>query len=201
MDDQALVREVDGGGDHPQQRDARRNVERPRAAVLGDRHALDELHDDVVQPVVGPAGVEQAGDVRMLQAREDPPLVPEPAQRFRHGQAGRQELHRDLLLELVVAALGQPDRAHAAAADLAHEPVRSDVPSGERRLELVRAVEGVERVQRTAAVVLGEQRSHLRGKVRTSGAGARDEGLALGTVATRARRRGRGRPRSRDRSS
>ena len=75
------------------------------------------------------------------------------------------------------------------------------LPAGQGRLDVPRALERVQRVERTAALVLGEQRPHLRGKLRAPGAGAFDERLAVAPRHNRAPRRARGRCRSRDWSS
>ena len=51
------------------------------------------------------AAVEQARDVRMVEAREDLPLVAQLAHRVA-GRDAADDLDRDLLVELVVGALG-----------------------------------------------------------------------------------------------
>ena len=62
----------------------------------------------------------------MLQACENLPFVAEPADDRLGVHAAAQDLHRDALLILVVAAHRQVDRAHAAAAELAHQAIRAD---------------------------------------------------------------------------
>ena len=47
-------------------------------AVFGDRHPLDQLHDEVGQPAVGRARIEHGGDVWMIHQREGLPLGLEP---------------------------------------------------------------------------------------------------------------------------
>ena len=47
-------------------------------AVLGDRDALDQLHDEVRPAGVGRAGVEDLGDVGVVHQRQGLPLGLEP---------------------------------------------------------------------------------------------------------------------------
>ena len=95
-------------------------------AVLGDRHALDQLHDEV-----RPAG-------RRSCRRRAPwrcsggPSGPGPAARPRSGRApacesmpGLDELDRDQPLDRL-GLLGHPDRAHAALADLLQQLVAAE---------------------------------------------------------------------------
>ena len=75
MDDQPLVREVDGAAYQPEQRDPLAERE-ALLAVRGDRDALDVLHDEVGHAVLR-AAVEQPRDVRVLEPGEDLPLETE----------------------------------------------------------------------------------------------------------------------------
>ena len=63
----------------------------------------------------------QPRDVRMLEPREDLPLLAEALQQAR--RRIRELLDRDALLELAVAALGEPDLAHAADTDAAQDAI------------------------------------------------------------------------------
>ena len=51
-----------------------RGVELVLVAVLGDRHALDQLHDEVGPAGVGGAGVEHLGDVGVVHQGQGLPL-------------------------------------------------------------------------------------------------------------------------------
>ena len=96
--------------------------EAPRVAVLVDRHALDVLHHQIGQALGGGAAVEQAGDVRVLEPRQDLALRAE----LPHALGIEPAAHHfdgDLLQELVVVALGEIHRAHAALAEHLHELV------------------------------------------------------------------------------
>jgi len=96
------------------------------AAVVGDRLAFDVFQRQVRQAVAGHAGVEQAGDVGMRQAREDLPFAGEAGAQVGVGQARAQQLQRDAALIEPIGARGQPDLAHAAFAEQALQPVAAD---------------------------------------------------------------------------
>ena len=57
-----------------------RGVSRCVVAVLGDRDALDQLHDEVRPAVGGRPGVEHLGDVRVVHQGQGLPLGLEPGQ-------------------------------------------------------------------------------------------------------------------------
>ena len=67
------------------------------------------------------AAIEQTRDVRMLERREDPALVPKSLQGERAASAGADDLDGDLLLECLVGAGGEIDDAHAAMSELAED--------------------------------------------------------------------------------
>ena len=77
------------------------------------------------------AGVEQPRDVRVRQPRHDAALAREALGAGGREQPGVEELDRHLGLEAAVGALRQPDAAHAAAADLAHQRVRAHGLAGQ----------------------------------------------------------------------
>lgn len=90
------------------------------AAVVGQRHAVDVFHHEIRLTVRGVAAVEQARDIGMVEVGEDLPLAPHSIGRIT-GRDAAQQLDRDAPFERIVDALGEEHRAHAAAADLAHE--------------------------------------------------------------------------------
>ena len=102
-----------------------RHAELPGVGVIAQVQALHPFHDEVGAPLVVNAGVVQARDVRVLQPCADLPFA-------RHAlrQAGAlgqaRQLQRHFTLEDAVGALGQPDAAHAAAADLVLQAVGAD---------------------------------------------------------------------------
>ena len=65
----------DRGADDAKELEALAHRQVATVAVAVERLALDVLHDEVGQPVVGGAAVEQPGDVGMLEAGQDLPLA------------------------------------------------------------------------------------------------------------------------------
>ena len=110
-------------------------------AVGVDALAVDVFEREVGLAVLGDAGVEQAGDVRVVQRGQDLALA-----RHAFGQPGAApgtvgQLERHLAALQHVGALGQPHAGHAAAAELAQQAVGADAFGrglGPRRREVGR---------------------------------------------------------------
>ena len=133
MHDEVGVRVADGVADLREQRQARRHVEVLRAGIGGDRIAADVVEREVGLAVLADAGIEQAGDVRMAEAREDLPFAGEARAQAGIAESGAQQFQRDAAFVQAVGAHGQPDLAHAAFAQRHDEPVRADLLTGLRR--------------------------------------------------------------------
>jgi hypothetical protein len=73
-------------------------------AVFVEGQSLDVLHHEVRQSVFGRVAIEQARDVRVVEARKDLPLIPESAQHRICVHAALDELDRGLVLVLAVRA-------------------------------------------------------------------------------------------------
>ena len=91
-------------------------------AVARDGPAVDELHREERQPVVGDTAVEQSRDVGMLQARQDAALGAETRQNGIRVHSMLDDFEGDALLELPIGTLGQIHHTHAAAS---HRPNQS----------------------------------------------------------------------------
>ena len=121
-------------------RNRRMRASTPSACVVAvaiDRLAVDVLEDEVRLAARRDAGVDQPGDVRVGQPREQAAFAPEPllaARRAGAHQREVQQLDRGAALEAAVRALGQPDRAHAAVPDRRDQPIGADGVAGERHL-------------------------------------------------------------------
>ena len=126
VDEQPLVRVVDRGADVAEEREARRDVESVPAAVLQDVDAVDVLHDEVREPVVRRADVEQARDVRVVERRQDPALGAEAAQHVFGVEPASHELDRDVSAEVGGLVRGQVDATHPAAPEEPLDTVRAD---------------------------------------------------------------------------
>ena len=125
VDDQVLVRVLDGGADVTKELQARGGVEPVRVAVVDDRLAFDVLHREVRPAVRRAATVEQARDERMLEAGENLPLVAEAADDAVGVHAALEHLDRHALLERIIVADAEIHGAHAAMADLANQAIRA----------------------------------------------------------------------------
>ncbi len=121
MHDGAAMRVGERLGDLAQ--DPQRFVD-GQLAVAHQAHAqgaaLDVRHH-VVQEPAALAGIDQAQDVGMLQARRDADLAVKPFGAHRRGDLGPQDLDRDPAP--VPQVLGEEHRPHAAGAQLVLDPV------------------------------------------------------------------------------
>ena len=134
VNDEVLVGVLHGVADEGEEIEPRVDVECTRVAVARDRLAGHVLHREERPAVRRHAAVEQAGDVRMMQPREDLPFPQEPLANLIAGVSAADQLERDLLLELAVRPVGQEHMAHAPAADFSDDAVRPDAIA---RLRLV----------------------------------------------------------------
>jgi hypothetical protein len=116
MNDQRAVHRIDRGEHLQKQRDARARIQRVFAAPVVDAQAVDVFHDDVGLTRRGGAAVEHARDVRVIEPGQELAFAFGAADRVGIAEQAREDLDRDALLEAAVAALGQPDLTHAAAA-------------------------------------------------------------------------------------
>jgi hypothetical protein len=106
---------------------------------------FDVLHDDVGEAIVGRAAVEQSRDVRVVERGERASFVMKPAQDEVGIHSALHHLHRDQFAEVALSALGQINRAHAAAPQLAHDVIRADARAA---LKAVRGGVYISRPQR-----------------------------------------------------
>jgi len=131
VDDAGAVRLVERVGDL--HRNRQRLIERKRALLqsLGERHALQVLHDQEVGRMLVPDVVQRA-DVRMVQRGDRASFVLESLAKLRVGGQGLgQHLDRDDALEPSVA--GFVDFTHSAFAKLGENLVRAQACTGGQR--------------------------------------------------------------------
>ncbi len=145
MDDPFLVRVLHGRADLAKQRQPGGDVESVGVAILGDRDALDQLHDEEGPAVGGRAGVQHAGNIRMLHERQGLALRLEAGQNAARVHAPLDQLQRHLAADRA-KLLGHEDGAHPPLADLLAELVAV----GDDRVDEVLAVV---RIVFSAAVV------------------------------------------------
>src|SRR5207248_3651126 len=126
VDDGVAMRVTDRGAGFAEKLQSLSNQQIVRIAILIDRHAFDVLHDKIRQSIFGHAAVEQARDVRVIEAGQDLSFVAEMAQHRIGVHAPLDQLDRDTLLILLIRALGQINRAHPATAEFAQDAVWPD---------------------------------------------------------------------------
>jgi hypothetical protein len=110
MDHEILVRVANRVADLEEQLEPLVHAEPPLVAVGVDRLALDVLHHQVGQPILGRAAVDQAGDARVVERRERLPLAAEALEDVLGIHAPLDDLDRHALREVVVGARGEVHR-------------------------------------------------------------------------------------------
>ncbi len=93
------------------------------SAVIADRLAFYVVQGQVGLAMLVHAGIQQLGQVRVLQPGEDLAFAAEALAQPGVGHAAAQQLQRHLALVQAITALGQPDLAHAALAQRAQQAV------------------------------------------------------------------------------
>ena len=118
--------------------DAQAALDRQRRLAhrqLGQRFAVEELHDDERAAVVGGAEVGDVDDVLVADRAREPRLLQQARDEVAlRDELLQQHLHRDALADDGV--LGLVDRAHAALADAAHDLVAVRQDGADQRIEL-----------------------------------------------------------------
>jgi hypothetical protein len=125
------IRFRDRLADMLEQLDPRAKREPTAIAVVRDRQAVDVLHDEVEAAVLA-AGVEQLGDVWVVQRSENAALLFEARDQI-IGLIGRiDDFDRDLAAEGAVGSSSQIHPAHATRANHSHDFVRREAVPDER---------------------------------------------------------------------
>ena len=132
VDDQIRMGVCDGSEDVQKQNDAPLDIEAARVAELVDRLAVDVLEHEERLSTRRHAGVEELGDLRMRQSRENSAFGLE-SRLTMLGERQVEKLDRRQAFEAPVAAFGEPDAAHATVPDRRFERVRPKFLAGERR--------------------------------------------------------------------
>ncbi len=179
------MRVLDGVAQREEQPDTRLEVEPVLLAIPIHREPVHVLDDDVRHTLRRRASVEEAGDVRMFESREDPPLVAEAGHRLPVEEGAGEHLHGHGLLEVVALAHGLVDDPHPAAPDLLHRLVRAEALPQRRRLDLRHDAVGHAldhaHALRHVGVGRGEEALHLAAESLVALAGLRQEGGPLGS--------------------
>ncbi len=125
MDHGLLVRVLDALARPHEQLEAFPGRQPVPVAVLRDRHALDVLHHEVGTALLGRAGVEHLGDVRMVHQRQRLALGFEPGDDLLGVHPPLDDLERHLSTRRLL--LGEVDLAHSSFADLLPDGVVADL--------------------------------------------------------------------------
>ncbi|HKP14267.1 MAG TPA: hypothetical protein VJZ91_19255 [Blastocatellia bacterium] len=188
VDDEVLVSVIDTPADFDEQFQPLPGRQITFGAVVINLDAFDVLHHEERLAVGRDAAVQEARDVRVVERGEDLPLAAETAGEVGVGETAPHELERDLLLKLSVRALGEEDRAHPAAAQLAQNPVGPELPVLQLLVRQARDQVGGEDEGRGFDEMLRrrrvyEQRFDFAAQLGVAGAGAVEQRAALRRLA------------------
>ena len=129
MNDSLLVGMLHGLADVDEQLQPLARTESRFVAEFGDRHAADQLHDEVRAARVRRSRIKHLGDVRMIHHRQRLPLGLEAGDHLLAVHARLDDLQRDTAADRL-GLLGHIDEAHAPFADLLQELVGADEGAG-----------------------------------------------------------------------
>ncbi len=187
MHDQVLVGVLDGVADVEEELQPLAHAELLTIAIAIERFAVHVLHHEVGIAFLGFAGVEQARDVRVVQAGEDLPLGAEAQTELALHRAAVDDLDCDLRGVLTIGALAEVHGAGAAVAEYRYELVVADDAADERFAAIASGrIEGSTECKReragagTAAVVARQELEQLGAQLRVVAGFFVDERLALG---------------------
>ncbi len=127
-------------------------------AVVGDRHARDQLHDEVRSAGLGGTGVEDLGDVGVVHQGQGLPLGLEAGDDLPRVHAELDDLQRHLAADRLLL-LGHVDDAEASLADSFQQFVAADRLARfcARRRSVQRIDLQLRRFEKTARPRMGRQ--------------------------------------------
>ncbi len=130
MDNPLEVRVLHRLADGDEELQPRACVEAMLIAIVGDRHAAAQLHDEIRPAGLLVRRVEHTRNVGMVHQRQRLPLGLKAGNDVPRIHAGLDKLERDLALDGLVL-LGEENDAHAAFADRLDQPIRADRAAGD----------------------------------------------------------------------
>jgi hypothetical protein len=146
-----LVGVVEGFAHLDEEPHSRGDREGTARAVVEQRRPFDVLHRKIGLARRRRAAVNEAGDPRVFQPGEDPPLAPEPLLEARIRESRPDQLQRHPLGEISSLPLGEIHHTHTARAENLEQPERTD-PAGRWSHDAI-----VEGTQESGVRVGGEQ--------------------------------------------
>jgi len=176
MNDEVGVGVLEGVEELAGEAEAGGEGEAARAAIVEQRGSVHKLEDEVRQVAGADAGVEELGDVGVVEAGEDLLFALEALEQGGGGEGGVEELDGGAHVGLAVDAAGEPDGAHAATAEFALEFPRSEAEAGGE----AEGDDGGLAEESVGAGRAAEQRLSLAEGIRVGGEMAAEEGEALG---------------------
>src|SRR5262245_49930236 len=84
-----------------------------RIRIFPNLSALNILHNEIWQAVLGRSAIEHTGDVGMIELSENPPLHQEPLEDGRRVHSAFYELERHQLLKAIAGVFRKVHRTHA----------------------------------------------------------------------------------------
>ena len=131
-----------------------------RVAVLVDRKSFDVLHHEIRKAILCRPAVEQPRNVRVVEARENLPLVAEVPQDGICVHATLYQLDGNPLLVFIIGAFGQENRAHPPAPDLTDNAIAIDDLARRETIGAFGGKEAIRFIEKSLAVRV-KQRFHL----------------------------------------
>ena len=123
MNAQVLMRVLHSAADLQEQPQSRFDAQALAVAIPVQGLTMDVLHDEIGMTSVDFARIDQARDVRMIEAREDLALGAKPRTKASVHGIAIDDLDRNLRAVLSIRALGEIDRATAAPTEKRNELV------------------------------------------------------------------------------
>ena len=125
VDHQILMRVVNRGADREEETQPFADGEAVGIAVFIDRRSGDEVHHEIGPSVRGGAAIQEFGDIRVIEVRQDLAFGIEALERVIAEDAAADHLDGHHFAIQVVDAHGLVDRAHAALGDELHDAIRA----------------------------------------------------------------------------
>ena len=129
VDDPLLMRVLNGVTDRQEQLQPLAGSKLVSVTEVGNRDAVDELHDEVGAAALGGAGVEDLGNVLVIHQRQSLALGLEASDHLLAVHARLDDFEGYLAPDWVLL-LGHEHQSRAALADLLHELVRAEDRAG-----------------------------------------------------------------------
>src|SRR5438067_1395874 len=187
MHDQTLMRILDAIADHLEQLQTSGDVQLAPVAPEIDALSFYVIHHEIRQSLFRAPAVNQPGDRRMIERRENIALLAEAAQHVRLAKSGPHNLDGYLLVNNTVIARRQVNRAHPAASEFPQDQIGSHAPPFHARHGILRHARVYGSQKRPADEVRGafirdEQFANFAAEVFVALARFREKCRALGWI-------------------